>query len=79
MSHYRKFQLALYPACGRPPKILSIVLVSIIETIAAERGYRELPVALDCEVPEQLLLEHQQEELEQDPEGPLVDLPIEER
>ena len=27
MSHYREFQLALDPACGRPPKMLSIVLV----------------------------------------------------
>ena len=79
MSHYREFQLALDPACGRPPKMLSIVLVSSIETIAVERGNRELLIALDCEVPEQLLLEHQQEELEKDPEGPLVDLLIEER
>ena len=79
MSHYREFQLALDPACGRPPKMLSIVLVSSIETIAVERGNRELLIALDCEVPEQLLLEHQQEEHEKDHEGPLVDLLIEER
>jgi hypothetical protein len=59
--------------------MLSIVLVSSVEVIATDKGNRELLIALGCDVPEQLELEHQQEELEQDPEGPLVDLLVEER
>ena len=79
MASYRQFQLALDVAYGRPPKMLSIVLVSSVAVVAAEKGNRELLIALGCEVPEHLQLEHQQEELEQDPDGPLVDLLIEER
>ena len=67
MASYRQFQLALDVAYGRPPKMLSIVLVSSVAVVAAEKGNRELLIALGCEVPEHLQLEHQQEELEQGP------------
>ena len=42
MASYRQFQLALDVAYGRPPKMLSIVLVSSVAVVAAEKGNREL-------------------------------------
>ena len=77
---YREFQVALDPTQVRGPKMVSIVLVSSVAAIAIElRGNEQLLKAFDCEIPEAWELENQQGEFAADPEGPLVDLLIEER
>ena len=79
MGAYRTFQVALDPTSNRPPKMISLVLVSSVGVVAVERDNRPLLEALDCEVPEQMQLEARQEELVADPGGPLVDLVLGER
>ena len=80
LQAYREYQLSVDPTSNRPPKCVSLVLVSSVAAIATElRPHRELLIVLGCDIPEQMQLEHEQQELAADPEGPMVDLLLEER
>ena len=77
---FRDFQLILDPTSNRPPKCVSLVLVSSVAAVAIElrgnsHGNRELLEALNCELPREWILEDQQASLEA--EG-LVDLLVDE-
>jgi len=77
---FRDFQLILDPTSNRPPKCVSLVLVSSVAAVAIElrgnsHGNRELLEALNCELPREWILEDQQASLEA--EG-LIDLLVDE-